>query len=85
MGRLARTGILDAYREKLDALPLCGIKMVFWREFFHAFQESGTIEQVQTTLERSRQRVQRATLPSTKVQAVLAIVAELEKLLDVSG
>jgi hypothetical protein len=84
-GRLARTGILDAYREKLDAIPLCGIKTVFWREFFRAFRESGAVEQVQTALERLRQRVQQATLPSTKVQAVLAIVAELEKLLDISG
>ena len=41
-GRLARTGMMDLYMSKLNDIPLCGIKAVFWREFLKAFQESAT-------------------------------------------
>jgi hypothetical protein len=82
-GRLARTGIMDTYMSKLHEVPLCGIKMVYWREFLRAFQESTTDAQARAALERLRLRVQQATaLPSPKAQAALSIIAELEKLLD---
>ncbi len=85
-GRLARTGMMDVYMGKLNDIPLCGIKMIFWRQFLKAFQESTTDEQARTALERLRQRVREATdLPSPKAQAALAIVAELERLLELSG
>lgn len=85
-GRLARTGMMDGYMAKLNDVPLCGIKTQFWRDFLKAFQESTTDEQARAALERLRQRVQgAATLPSAKAQAALAILAELERLLDVAG
>jgi hypothetical protein len=84
-GRLARTGMMDAYMAKLNDVPLCGIKTVFWRQFLKAFQESTTDEQARTALERLRQRVHDTTaLPSSKAQAALAIVAELERLLELN-
>lgn len=84
-GRLARTGMMDAYMAKLNDVPLCGIKTVFWRQFLKAFQESTTDEQARTALVKLRQRVQSATeLPSPKAQAALAIVAELEGLLELN-
>lgn len=84
-GRLARTGMMDAYMAKLNDVPLCGIKTVFWRQFLKAFQESTTDEQARTALERLRQRVHATTdLPSSKAQAALAIVAELERLLELN-
>jgi len=82
-GRLARTGIMDSHKEKLNEIPLCGIKTMFWREFLKAFQESTTDEQARVAIERLRERVQKtADLPSPKSQSALTILAELERLLE---
>jgi hypothetical protein len=84
-GRLARTGMMDSYMQKLDDVQLCGIKTVYWRQFLKAFQESTTDSEARAALERLKQRVQRATdIPSTKAQSALAIITELERLLDMS-
>ncbi len=83
-GRLARTGMMDAYMLKLNEAPLCGIKTVFWRDFLKAFQESATDVQARAALERLRRRVLETTeLPSPKSQAALTIIAELERLLEI--
>jgi len=39
-GRLARTGLMDAYMAKLNDVPLCGIKTVFWRQFLRHFRKA---------------------------------------------
>lgn len=84
-GRLARTGMMDSYMQKLDHVQLCGIKTVYWRQFLKAFQESTTDAEARTALERLKQRVQQATnIPSPKAQSALAIIAELERLLDMT-
>lgn len=83
-GRLARTGMMDSYMEKLNEVQLCGIKTTYWRQFLKAFQESTTDAEARLALERVRQRIQQATdIPSPKAQAALAIIAELERLLDI--
>ncbi|RMG86967.1 MAG: hypothetical protein D6712_06515 [Chloroflexi bacterium] len=83
-GRIARTGMMDAYMEKLNEVQLCGIKTIYWRQFLKAFQESTTDAQARLALERLRQRVQRASdIPSPKAQSALAIIDELERLLDI--
>ena len=77
--------MMDAYMKKLDDVQLCGIKTVYWREFLKAFQESTTDAQARTALERLKQRVQQATdIPSPKAQSALAIIGELERLLDLT-
>ncbi|NUM67053.1 hypothetical protein HUU39_17595 [candidate division KSB1 bacterium] len=82
-GRLARTGMMDAYMEKLNKVQLCGIKAIYWRQFLKAFQESTTDTEARLALERLRQRVQHALIiPSPKAQSALVIIAELERLLD---
>jgi hypothetical protein len=82
-GRLAHTGMMEAYIEKLNEVPLCGIKTVYWRQFLKAFQESTTDAEARVALERLRVRVQAANvLPSPKTKAALAILVELEQLLD---
>ena len=82
-GRLARTGMMDVYMTKLNEIQLCGIKTVYWRQFLKAFQESTTDAQARLALERLRERVRQATdIPSPKAQSALAIIAELERLLD---
>jgi hypothetical protein len=81
-GRLARSGMMDEFMAKLNDVPLCGIKAVYWRDFLKAFQESSSEDQARAALERLRRRVQATQdLPSEKAQAALAIVAELERLL----
>jgi len=85
-GRLARTGMMDSYMEKLNEVQLCGIKTIYWRQFLKAFQESTTDAEARLALERLRQRVQQATdIPSPKARAALAIVEELERLLEIGG
>lgn len=82
-GRLARTGMMDAYMTKLNEVFLCGIRTIYWRDFLKAFQESTTESQARAALERLRQRIQQAVqLPSPKAEAALAIMIELERLLD---
>lgn len=82
-GRLARTGMMDRYMQKLNEVQLCGIKTMYWRQFLKAFQESTTDAEARLAIDRLRQRVQQATdIPSPKAQAALAIIAELERLLD---
>lgn len=84
-GRLARTGMMDSYMQKLDDVQLCGIKTVYWRQFLKAFQESTTDAEARAALERLKQRVQQATdIPSAKAQSALAIITELERLLDMT-
>ncbi len=84
-GRLARTGLMDTYMQKLNEVQLCGIEVIYWREFLKTFQESTTKAKARSALEQLRQRVQRERgIPSTKAQAALSIVAELEHLLEVS-
>jgi hypothetical protein len=83
-GRLARTGMMDSYMQKLNEVQLCGIKTIYWRQFLKAFQESTTDSEARLALERLRQRIQKATdIPSPKAQSALAIIAELERLLDI--
>jgi hypothetical protein len=83
-GRLARTGMMDTYMQKLNEVQLCGIKTTYWRQFLKAFQESTTDSQVRLALERLRRRVQLATnVASPMAQSALAIIAELERLLDI--
>ena len=82
-GRLARTGMMDSYMQKLNDVQLCGIKTDYWRQFLKAFQESTTDAEVRTAIERLKQRVQQTTdSASSKAQSALVIVAELERLLD---
>ncbi len=82
-GRLARTGMMDAYMQKLNDVQLCGIKTIFWRQFLKAFQESTTDAEARLALEHLRQRMQQATdIPSPKAQSALTIIAALERLLD---
>lgn len=84
-GRLARTGIMDAYKTKLSEVLLCGIRTEYWRDFLKAFQESTTETNARIAVDRLRQRIQQAVqLPSPRANAALAIMVELERLLDLT-
>ena len=49
---------MDAYIKKLDDVPLCGIKTIFWRDFFGMFQQNTKDDQARTALARLRQRIE---------------------------
>jgi hypothetical protein len=81
-GRLARTGLMDDYRKKLDETTLCGIKVDHWRRFLKAFQESTTDAEAERVLERLRETLQHShPVPSPRAASVLRILTELEALL----
>ncbi|HUG91902.1 MAG TPA: hypothetical protein VML55_13775 [Planctomycetaceae bacterium] len=85
-GRLARTGMMNDYKQTLDELPLCGIRTIYWRQFLKAFQESTSEAEARVAIDRLRSRIrQEAAIPSAKGQAALTILAELEQLLDLPG
>lgn len=82
-GRLARTGLMDDYKRKLDDISLCGINAIYWREFLKTFQESTTDSQARIALDRLKKRVHALpNAPGTVAQSALVIVGELERLLD---
>jgi len=72
--------------KKLVDVQLCGIKTVYWQQFLKTFQESTTDAEARAALEHLKQRIQQATdTPSPKAQSALAILEELERLLDLPG
>ncbi len=84
-GRLARTGLMDSYIQKLHDVSLCGIKTIYWQDCLRAFQEGTADADARAALLRLRERVESSPdgSASTKVEAVAAIVTQLERLLDV--
>ena len=83
-GRLARTGLMDAYVQKLNDVPLCGIRTIYWQDFLRAFQEGTSDTDARSALHRLRERVEADPrgATSTRVEAIVAIVGQLERLLD---
>lgn len=85
-GRLARSGLMDAYLAKLNDISLCGIRAIHWRDFLKTFQESTTEDEARASLERLRRRIHETySVDSPRAQAALTIVGELERLLDSPG
>ena len=85
-GRLARTGMMDSYMQKLGDVQLCGIDSKYWREFLKTFQEGTTDQQARAALERLSERVKGTVdIPRPRAQSALAILGELETLLDLAN
>lgn len=82
-GRIARTGLMDEYRSRLDHIPLCGIDTNYWRQFLKIFQENTSESEVRMALIRLRARVDKdSQATNTRAESALAILTELERLLD---
>jgi len=82
-GRIARTGLMDGYKKKLDDMPLCGISAVYWREFLRTFQESANDASARQSLERLKKRLKsKREIPSATAQSAIVIIRELERLVD---
>ena len=85
-GRIARTGLMDQYKAKLDDIPLCGISTVYWREFLKTFQESMTDASARLALQRLRKRLKgNQQALSASAESALVIVRELERLIDIGS
>ena len=81
-GRIARTGLMDEYKTKLDDIPLCGISTVYWREFLKTFQEGTNDASARKALERLRKRLKnKQQVPSATAQSAIVIIRELERLI----
>lgn len=82
-GRLARTGLMNAYVRKLNDERVCGINTSYWRDFLKMFQENATEAQVRAALERLRRRVEGAgATTSATSRSAMSILMELESLFD---
>ena len=76
---------MSSYMAKLNDVQLCGIKTSYWRNFLKMFQENTTDAQARAALERLRRRVEKTKdIPSPMAQSALAIIGELELLLDMA-
>lgn len=85
-GRIARTGLMDQYKAKLDDIPLCGISTTYWRDFLKTFQESTTDASARAALQRLRRRLEgQQQALSASAESALVIVRELERLLEIDS
>lgn len=83
-GRLARTGLMKTYVQKLNDVLLCGIKTIYWQDFLRAFQEGTSESDARSALQRLREKVETeaSRITRTRADATVAIVGQLERLLD---
>ncbi len=67
-------------------VQLCGINSRYWRDFLKMFQEGATDEQARAALQRLRRKVGGvADIPKQTATSALAIVGELESLLNLTN
>lgn len=81
-GRLARTGIMDDYIRRLDDVKLCGIRTIHWQDFLRTFQEGTDVPQAKAALQGLAKRIRVEGRTDETATVALAIVTELERLLD---
>jgi hypothetical protein len=80
-GRIARTGIMDAYMSRIKAMPLCGIKASYWLDFFKIFHQDATENNVSKAFNKLRTRVEAESLVSASLnkEDVLLVLSTLER------
>ncbi len=57
-GRIARTGLLDEYKNEVTDHLLCGIRIEHWIGFFKVFDESGIDARIRTAITSLKARIQ---------------------------
>ncbi|MBQ6140311.1 MAG: hypothetical protein IJI54_03410 [Kiritimatiellae bacterium] len=57
-GRIARSGLMDEYLERMRVQPVCGIRAAYWLEFFKIFHQDATDAQIRKALERLRAKAE---------------------------
>jgi len=83
-GRLARTGIMDAYMDAARQEPLCGIEAQHWVSFFKVFQDQHDVSVVTREITRLKDRLPVASSGphDTGLSEVRSILDALERLLE---
>ncbi|MBP1589076.1 MAG: hypothetical protein J6Y19_12260 [Kiritimatiellae bacterium] len=76
-GRIARSGLMDEYLERMKVQPVCGIRAVYWLEFFKIFHQDATGQQIESALERLRQKA-RQIQESEQRRSFLDVISALE-------
>ena len=83
-GRFSRTGIMDAYLTSVKNYPLCGIRAVYWLDFFKVFQEHATNAEVLPAIERLRGKIRSNAVAdgesSARAESALRVLSEIETL-----
>lgn len=80
-GRIARSGMMNDYLERMRIQPVCGIASRHWLEFFKLFHQDATENEIQEGLAKLRVRVN-AEDSAAHRKAILGIIAAIENLLD---
>ncbi len=76
-GRIARTGLMDEYLERMRIQPVCGIRAAYWLEFFKIFHQDATDAEIRKALERLRAKAG-GIGESTQKRRFLDVLAALE-------
>lgn len=76
-GRIARTGLMDEYLERMRIQPVCGIRAVYWLEFFKIFHQDATDTQIRKALDRLRAKAE-GVCESVQKQSLLDVLSALE-------
>lgn len=88
-GRLARTGVMDEYKEAALDQPLAGIQARYWIQFFKVFQENKTPESIRVEigelakrLEKDKELAERTApaVDASRLDIVRSILERLEEL-----
>lgn len=82
-GRLARTGMMDAYVRDRLAEPLSGIPLWAWQRFFRVFAESRTEAQAEREIGRLVRDIasRTAALPASRAEEIAAHIEAIVDLL----
>ncbi len=85
-GRIARTGLMDQYKQEIDGEPICGIPAKHWRTFFKIFAEGRTTEQLETAAERLAESISQRLggLSTGSVQEIRDYLIRIAEILSTS-
>jgi hypothetical protein len=79
-GRVARTGIMDAYMSRTKEMPLCGIKATYWLDFFKIFHQDAQEPEIAAALEKLRSRIEvEPVSASFNKEEILLVLSTLER------
>lgn len=76
-GRIARTGLMDEYLGRMMIQPVCGIRAVYWLEFFKIFHQDATDVQIRKALDKLRTKAE-CVAESIQKQSLLEVLSALE-------
>lgn len=76
-GRVARSGLMDEYLDRMQLQPVCGIRAKYWLEFFKIFHQDVTEERIRKAFDSLRAKVDRVSA-SEQRKSLLQILASLE-------